>query len=227
MVRRMTRRTLIKKARAQYLSYGSGPIEGLKTGGIIWRMKYIPRFRKYQVHVVNPLDYQKERTDLSPAEYRELTGTLLRSGWYEEYTKIVGDLEDANIEFVGMADFLVVFLPNNRLSVGTATEIRTALEKKIPVLFVCPKQRLYGIPSSWYKRWLLLGGLRFDSFEELFEFLAKHRSKLLRRVLWKRFKTAQRRQWRAERRKQLSPEIEALLERAFTKIRNGKHRKSP
>lgn len=214
---------LLKQSRAKYLSYGSGPIEGLKTGGFIWRMKYIPRFRKFQVHVVNPLDAQKERTDLSPGEYKELTNLLLHSGWYKEYVFIVGDLEEANLDYVEAVDFLVVFLPNNHLSIGTATEIRTAWKNRIPILIVCPKQRFYGLASSWYKRWLLLGGLRFDSFDELFEFLKKNKSRLSRERLRIFFRRAQNRQWKEERKKNLSPEILSLLERAVKKIRRVKY----
>lgn len=219
---KICRRSLLKQARAKYLSYGSGPIEGLKTGGIIWRMKYIPRFRKFGVYVVNPLDAQKERTDLSPEEYRELTDTLLKSGWYKEYIYLVGDLEEANLDYVEVVDFLVVFLPNSRLSIGTATEVRTAWKKKIPIFLICPKQRFYNMTSSWYKRWLLLGGVRFDSFDYFLEFLGKNKRNLSREELRNKFKRLQQKQWKEERKKNLSPETFALLERAMKRSKKVK-----
>lgn len=220
---KVCRRSLLKQARAKYLSYGSGPIEGLKTGGIIWRMKYIPKFRKFGIYVVNPIDAQKERTDLSPEEYRELTDILLKSGWYKEYTYLVGDLEEANLDYVEAVDFLVVFLPNSRLSIGTATEIRTAWKSKIPIFLVCPKQRFYNLSSSWYKRWLLLGGARFDSFDDFLEFLSKNKSYLAREELRNKFKRLQRKQWKEERKKNLSSETLLLLDRAVKKSRQIKY----
>ena len=74
--------------------------------------------------------------------------------------------------------------------------------------------------SSWYKRWLLLGGVRFDSFDDFLEFLSKNKRNLLREELRNKFKRLQQKQWKEERKKKMLPEMLALLERAMKRSKN-------
>jgi nucleoside 2-deoxyribosyltransferase len=145
--------------------YCAGPMQ-YTSDEHSWRDLVTDRLEKYGVEVLNPA--ARSRFAVESKDIRERMNKEIEAGNYDAVRQEGKLIRNADLRWVDLSDFIVVYLDLQIPTVGTWEELFLANRSKKPVLVVLKQTKS---KTPLWLMWTLPHQHIFSSFDELFDYL--------------------------------------------------------
>lgn len=157
--------------------YLIGSIQDASDGGVNWRDKLTKTLIEFGFDVLDPCRMECNHS-IAPTieEQKKKLENLKRSGQWETWDKVMGDIQQSDIVCVNQSKFVIVLYDADKKLGGTIEEIVEAHHKKVPMYVVSYS------PFIEFNDWVLArirqnfkdGGKIFPNFKQLTDFIEKN-----------------------------------------------------